>query len=327
MRRWYFAVTSIVFVAGGVAAFTANPAISLHVTSAPGGIGPATKAAATEGIGSEVGSVTPRHDNMVRLAQAVTGQNNPSLAPFKWAGVLETPTNAEQEQNLGDAPYCTAQFITDSVLLTAGHCLNDLDDNPSGPGYDLTKASFILQYSDGNGVATFRVKCGRANPLWQYPNNYTKMSKSDQDNVFWTTAQHDFAMVLVEGTSPTGHISYALDWKGKYTSAVLIGYPEDILNGNYIQQTGGSVLFGNGLGAYYAHYPNLVVHLGTSDQFTYGSSGGAWVATDPITHVPTLIAATSAFPKSKTLAGANFAAYLTAAEFNPLLKSVSNGCK
>ena len=264
---------------------------------------------------------------MIRLAQAVTAPNDPKVAPFRWAGVLETPITAEQQQNLRKAPYCTAQFITDNVLLTAGHCLNDLDKNPTGFWYDLTKASFILQYSDGDGLASFRVKCGRTSPLWKYPPNYKSMSESDREKAFWTSAEHDFAMVLVDGTSPTGHMSYALDWKGKYTSAALIGYPDDLLSGNYIQQTEGRVLFANVLEPDFANYPNLVAHLGTSNQFTHGASGGAWVFTDPTTHASTLIAVTSAFPYGRTLAGANFAAYLTAAEFNPLLQSVSNGCK
>ena len=64
-----------------------------------------------------------------------------------------------------------------------------------------------------------------------------------------------------------------------------------------------------------------------------GTSGGAWVA-NLIGEGPDeyfLIAVSSFSPinsyNSPVFPGGTFAAYLTAAEFNPLLTFVSNGCK
>ncbi len=75
--------------------------------------------------------------------------------------------------------------------------------------------------------------------------------------------------------------------------------------------------------------PNEVVQWGPSVDATEGMSGGAWIinfdtsgkAADANTLIAVSSLANSGFP------GASFAAYLTAEEFNPLLKSVSNGCK
>jgi hypothetical protein len=71
------------------------------------------------------------------------------------------------------------------------------------------------------------------------------------------------------------------------------------------------------------------VQWGPSVEATQGMSGGAWIVnfdtTGKAPNANTLIAVSSfgdtGFP------GASFAAYLTAEEFNPLLNSVSNGCK
>jgi hypothetical protein len=345
MRIPYIATTLMVVVAGaggiranvvgagstGIAPFAADPAIPGDMALGPNGIGRALNPeGAPGGVGNPAGLAKPR-GNAIRLAQAVdpvsTGDSR--LAPFKWVGVLETPTATQPQPNL--APYCTGQFITEKVVLTAGHCLKDLDSNPVGPWYDLTKAIFILQYQNGEGSQTFKVKCGAANPLWRYPSNYKSLPQRQQQIAFWTGAQHDFAMILVDvtnGTSPTGYMPVALDWKGKYTYAFRVGYPDDILGGEFIQQMGGPVFFANAIQADFADYPNLVVQWGPVTDFTWGSSGGAWVANaDPTgkTYSPILIAVSSA--NKYDLAGGYFAAYLTAAEFNPLLTFVSNGCK
>jgi hypothetical protein len=74
--------------------------------------------------------------------------------------------------------------------------------------------------------------------------------------------------------------------------------------------------------------PNLVVQWQSITDFTNGSSGGAWITNFNTTEGPNnnqLIAVTS-FGNAR-FPGATFAAYLTAAEFNPLLSSVLNGCK
>jgi hypothetical protein len=314
-----------------IASFAAGPAMAQDVTVGRNDTFRSQRSLALATVDGPAASRKLRH-NVTRLAQAASGVSfgDITLPPFTWAGALETPTTSAQERDPDSSPWCTAQFIAASVLLTAGHCLKDLEDDPTTSGYDLTKAVFVLQYHDNGEGTRFRVKCGRANPEWKYPKGYKQMGKSDRDGAYWTAVQHDFAMVLVDGISPTGHISYALDWKGKFKYAVRIGYPEDILGGNRIMQMGGPISFPSDSGVHqfdFKPYPNVVAQLGSTDQLSYGSSGGAWIATDPTTKSPTLIAVDSGggltdFPPSE-----EFAAYLTAREFNPLLESVSNGCK
>src|SRR5580692_12363320 len=61
-------------------------------------------------------------------AEATTG--NPSLAPLKWVGLLVAPDPTAPTTKVA---LCSGQFITPKVVLTAGHCLKNLQDSPTGP--------------------------------------------------------------------------------------------------------------------------------------------------------------------------------------------------
>jgi hypothetical protein len=251
---------------------------------------------------------------------------NPSVAPLKWVGMLINPVPTKKDPNL--VSECTGQFIRPNVVLTAGHCIKDLPDDPNGAGFDLSKQVFILQYQNGEGSHTFKTVCALTSPLWKLPPNFASMNDDQQAAAFRAMSGHDFAMVLVDGTSPTGTMPYALDWKGKVSDAVRVGYAVDILNGEIVQQGDGIVFFANQIPMFPENPSNLVVHWQSITDLTQGTSGGAWIAnfdTDEGPNSNLLIAVTSftntAYP------GAMMAAYLTAAEFNPLLASVSSGCK
>jgi hypothetical protein len=269
------------------------------------------------------------HDNVIRLAQsqepASTG--NPSVAPLKWVGYLVNPTPTATAPN--HINYCTGQFIKPNVVLTAGHCLKDLQDNPTGPWFDLSKQYFILQYQNGSGSHTFKTVCGATNPLWAFPANYSTLSAADKDAALRVAAQHDFAMILVDGNSPTGVMPYALDWKGKVTDAVRIGYAIDILDGEIIQKGSGIVFFSDAIPMFTPQStPGLVTHWASITDLTQGVSGGGWITNFSTTEGTgkNVLVSVSSFTNSN-FPGAIFGAYLTAAEFNPLLTFVSNGCK
>ena len=66
-----------------------------------------------------------------QVASGEATSGNPSQAPFKWAGLLLVPTPTQKQPGLLSG--CTAQFIAPQVLLTAGHCIKDLETNPTGP--------------------------------------------------------------------------------------------------------------------------------------------------------------------------------------------------
>ncbi len=268
----------------------------------------------------------------VKTEEATTG--NPSQAPFKWAGLLLIPTPTQKQPGLLSG--CTAQFIAPQVLLTAGHCIKDLETNPAGPWSDPTKGTFWLQYQNNQGTA-FKIVCGAANPSWTLPANYSSMPAAQQTAAFAAAMQHDFAMILVDRKSPTGVMPYELDWKGKYKFVWRVGYPADILGGAIIQRVGGVLFPADTIPLGTWSQPNLVVQWGPITDATHGMSGGAWVANLSSTEADgknVLVAVTSGAPpgpkrlgNTQQFPGGTFAAYLTAAEFNPLLAFVSGGCK
>lgn len=332
MRLFCAVIASIALVGGA-------PAVRAHIAaSGAGGVtiaaGPRPPAAV-----DEPGASRKMPANAIRVAQVGAStapetlfSGNPSLAPYKWVGMLQNPTPTKQHPNA--YAYCTGQFITPKVVLTAGHCLKDLDSSPTGPGFDLSKSTFILQYQNGTGSQTYKIVCGATNPLWAYPSNFASLSAAQKLAAEVTAWQHDFAMFLVDGTSQTGVMPYALDWKGKANYAYRIGYPENILADQIVQVAPGVVFSADALplGPYAS--PNLVVQWGPVTDATQGMSGGAWVVNPNATEGPNnniLIAVTSFSPingfNAPVFPGGTFAPYLTAAEFNPLLTSVSNGCK
>jgi hypothetical protein len=268
-------------------------------------------------------------DGVTRVAQnepQVANTGNPSVAPLKWVGLLVSPNPTKDHPN--QVAECTGQFIKPNIVLTAAHCIKDVTDNPAGPWFDLTKQTFVLQYQNGEGSHTFKTVCAATAPGWAVPSNYATLKGGQKAKAQRAASEHDFALVLVDGNSPTGTMPYALDWKGKVSAAVRVGYAADILDGEIIQQAEGIVFFSNAIPMFPESPPNLVVHWQSVTDLSQGSSGGAWIAnfsTDEGTNNNILIAVTS-FGNSD-YPGAVMGTYLTAAEFNPLLAYVSNGCK
>ena len=268
-------------------------------------------------------------DGVTQVAQnepQVANTGNPSVAPLKWVGLLVSPNPTKDHPN--QVAECTGQFIKPNIVLTAAHCIKDVTDNPAGPWFDLTKQTFVLQYQNGEGSHTFKTVCAATAPGWAVPSNYATLKGGQKAKAQRAASEHDFALVLVDGNSPTGTMPYALDWKGKVSAAVRVGYAADILDGEIIQQAEGIVFFSNAIPMFPESPPNLVVHWQSVTDLSQGSSGGAWIAnfsTDEGTNNNILIAVTS-FGNSD-YPGAVMGTYLTAAEFNPLLAYVSNGCK
>jgi Trypsin-like peptidase domain len=256
----------------------------------------------------------------------VSSTGNPSVAPLKWVGMVINPTPTKDDPNLVAA--CTGQFIKPNIVLTAAHCVKDVVDNPTGPWFDLTKQVFVLQYQNGEGSHTFKTVCAATPPGWQVPADFVTLKITQKNRAQRAASGHDFALILVDGTSPTGVMPYALDWKGKVTDAVRVGYAADILDGEIIQQAEGIVFFANAIPMFPEAPTNLVVHWQSITDLTQGSSGGAWIAnySSQETQDKNVLVAVTSF-NDTGYPGAIMGAYLTAAEFNPLLNFVSNGCK
>ena len=249
---------------------------------------------------------------------------NPSVAPLKWVGLVMT----QLDQN--ETEYCTGQFIAPRVVLTAGHCVKDIDKNTWN---NTNNMSFILQFQNGEGSHAYKVVCTAALNSYSLPANYSSMTSDQQDAAEMTAHESDMAMILVDADSLTGTMAWQGDWKGKWVGATRIGYPSDILNGEIIQQSHGIVFFADAIPIFTSNgsqlpFPNIVVHWEGNTKLTQGSSGGAWIGNFNATESPqnNVAIGISAFTV-KGFPGAMFGPYLTAAKMNALLKFTQNGCQ
>jgi hypothetical protein len=344
MRKVYAAIALIaVAVDGpGVQASTLgiDPAASAATVARdmlPGPIlsGPILSAPVENGRASKPEEKGLRLAQNIRVDAKEATSGNPAFLPLIWVGLLVIPNPTPKSPN--QITLCTAQFITPTILLTAAHCLQDLpdavDDKPGAPARkwpDVGKAKFYRQYQNDTGFE-FNVVCGLVNPGWALPPDFSSMKDDAKNTALNGIMQHDYAMLLVDSPNSSGAMPYVLDWKGKKNTdfAIRVGYPNAILDSAIVQQVPGTMFFSNAIPGPYNFMTNEVVQWGPIIDATQGMSGGAWIinfdTSGKAAGANTLVAVTSfgnaSFP------GAAFAAYLTAEEFNPLLKTVSNGCK
>ncbi len=249
---------------------------------------------------------------------------NPSVAPLKWVGLVMTQLSQNQTE------YCTGQFIAPRVVLTAGHCVKDIDKNTWN---NVSNMSFILQFQNGEGSHAYKVVCTAALDSYSHPANYANMTQDQKDVADMTTNESDMAMILVDADSLTGTMAWQGDWKGKWLGATRIGYPGDILNGEIVQQSHGIVFFADAIPIFTSDgnqlsFPNIVVHWEGNTKLTQGSSGGAWIANfDSTESAQNNIAIGISTFTVKGFPGAMFGPYLTATSMNALLKFTQGGCQ
>src|SRR5258708_32853852 len=198
---------------------------------------------------------------------------NPSVAPVKWVGLVMTKLGQNEIE------YCTGQFIAPRVVLTAGHCVKNIDKNTWN---DVNNMSFILQFQNGEGSHVYKVVCTAALDAFAHPANYASLPEDQQQTADLAAHQNDYAMILVDSDSLTGTMAWQGDWKGKWLGATRIGYPGDIPNGDDVHQAHSVHLLANSIPNFpnkstAQSYPNLVVHWQRNTNLTPGSSGGAWV--------------------------------------------------
>jgi V8-like Glu-specific endopeptidase len=248
---------------------------------------------------------------------------NPSVAPLKWVGMVLT----QLDQN--HAEYCTGQFIAPRVVLTAGHCVKDIDKNTWN---DVNAMTFTLQYQNGEGSHVYKVVCTAALDAYTHPANYSSMTDDQQTAADLAAHQYDFAMMLVDADSLTGKIVWQGDWKGNWVGATRIGYPNDILNGEVIQEAHGIVFFADAVPIFTSNgnqqsYPNLVVHWQRNTKILGGSSGGAWIANfDATENAQNNIAIGITSFDMPAFPGAMFGPYLSTQSMNALLQFTQQGC-
>jgi len=159
-------------------------------------------------VGLAVGIVlsTPA---VAQIKQQPLIAGNPAVAPLKWVGLLVF-RNAK-----GDTFSCTAQFIAPKVLLTAAHCVRD---NITGESYDTNKMFFFLQYQNDNASDIYKVIC--TGHLTGYVPKLSPSATDDQkEQALDAAMRYDYAMILVNHDSITGHFKVDTEWLGKHPTA------------------------------------------------------------------------------------------------------------
>jgi hypothetical protein len=232
----------------------------------------------------------------VGLAERKTG--DPKSIPLRWAGKFGGKGP--------DGDYsCSAQFITLNVVLTAAHCVRD-----DTTGEWFKDFIFALQYQNREATQWVKPKCYSVWNQWVH-------GSSDNDE-HW---HFDYAMLLTEAQSMTGNFGWHYNYQpSDYSTAIKVGYPADILDGQVVQMDGGPLTFPE-------ERPGIVrLHHGNPKD-AEGSSGGAWVAdfsTSTQTNGNHVISVTSHHiePDKTVSYGPRFDEY-----FRKMLDHVRGGCK
>jgi hypothetical protein len=155
-----------------------------------------------------------------------------------------------------DGDYiCSAQFIAPNIILTAAHCMRD---DSTGQWYkDFV---FALQYQRGQTTQQVTPKCYGLWNKWVHA--------SDDDETHW---HYDYAMILTEESSKTGNLGWNFNYDpSEYPTAMKVGYPADILDGEVVQMDGGPLTAPE-------TRPGLVMLRHGNPKNAGGSSGGAWI--------------------------------------------------
>ncbi|MCP4382985.1 MAG: trypsin-like serine protease [Hyphomicrobiales bacterium] len=178
--------------------------------------------------------------DLVKEGQRASG--NVYDRPLYWAGKLFFRSGGEDY-------VCSAQFISPRILLTAAHCVRD-----SETGQWNTDFLFALQYKDGEFSQLYDYECAATKKAW--------LAEGFEKYL------HDYAVIRVDEPSRTGFFGTHWNWSGDYDSAVKIGYPGGVANGEVMQVETGPIQFIEGV--------VQMQHGNPADQG--GSSGGAWIA-------------------------------------------------
>jgi hypothetical protein len=262
-------------------------------------------------------SAIERQRTGIQLVQGDTETfGNPSLAPLKWGGLLVVKTGD------GKLGRCTAQFIAPQVILTAGHCFKDLEQNAFA-----TDVAFLLQYQNKTWAHRYGWQCGSVPARYSLPEDYKNHNDEQKKSDELTAAQYDYAMILVDSPSTTGYFqNWAGSWKpGQWHGATKVGYPGEVTSGEVIQKAHGALIFADDIGGE-TELPRLLALWQFNPHLTQGISGGAWIGNfDPQEGKDSnvVLSVSSFFPESHP--EMTFGPQFDRDEFRTLLDHVASG--
>ena len=249
-----------------------------------------------------------------RVEIVPSAATNSGNDPLRWSGLLLNYA-AEMDGHKRHV-ICTAQFIAPRVVLTAAHCVQDFK---TGAWYDVDKMYFVLQYSKGSFSDIYRPVCLSRYDGW-FPDTGKSVGEAETTRSALARYQWDYAMILMDHDGPDGFFNSEVDWKGKYQTATMIGYPLAPLADLTVQTARGPLYFP-------PDRPNVValVHMNRQD-LTRGTSGGGWMVNihkESGGQRSGLVSISSYINEQSP--GVSFGPYLTS-DYNKLLDYVSNGC-
>lgn len=137
--------------------------------------------------------------------------------PLRYAGKLFFKLDGEDY-------FCGGAFIDQRVVLTAATCLQ----NPE-TGAWAENVEFSLGYENDNQFEGYTAECFGTLGGWTAEKGAGRFG-------------YDFAMVLVDKPTTTGHFGWHYGWAGDYGEARAAGYTSEVANGNVIQVVRGPVV-------------------------------------------------------------------------------------
>ncbi len=310
---------------------TASPAGSMAPAASPSLGPPSSPALPPSALDQHPPPWADPSGARIRLAaEGTLAAGHPMFAPFKWAGVWQS------RMPDGKLFHCTAQFITPRVILLAAHCVRDQD---TGEYMDPTnkESTFLLQYQNRVFAKAYHALCKATWPGWvallqpgekpfaaDWSETMSEERRKEYMKAYAKSWQWDYAFVLVDAESLTGHFNYHINerWNG----ATSIGYPGDLMAGAIVQRVDGDVLNVSNLSYSMSNYENMQVMWHGNSKYTQGSSGGAWVARASQKEGPdtNIVIGLNSFGNDSH-AGASFGPLFTD-DFAKLLEFVDGGC-
>ncbi len=173
------------------------------------------------------------------------------IPPFSFFGKFDSSVN-------GNARRCTAQFVSENVVMTAAHCVRD----KNGTWLDR----FMFSMPGPETISQETAVCILTTDSWV---------QGSESEFNWAADQ---AFVVFESSLVDDHLELAEFESATFPIATAIGFPQNIGGGETLSAVTGFAFDANELGSRNGGLDEstaLLVHH--EPRFGLGISGGAWL--------------------------------------------------